>query len=156
MCIKMGVHIQQAKEEDLPQLVQLALELWPEESEEELNTDFPELFRSSNHTFFLATIMEQPIGFIMASIRSDYVEGAAYSPTGYIEGIYVRAAYRRQAIAKLLVQAATPWMINKGCRQIGSDTSVENTVSRAFHRSLGFTEESVQAHFLMNLIPVDQ
>lgn len=44
------------------------------------------------------------IGFSMLSIRTDYVEGAEKSPTGYLEGIYVEPEYGKEGYSERIPQ----------------------------------------------------
>ncbi len=71
----------------------------------------------------------------------EYVPGATTFPIGYIEGIYVKRAYRRQGVALQLAQTGEKWALEKGCRQMASDTWVWNTASQAFHVKAGFMEK---------------
>jgi len=73
-------------------------------------------------------------------LRHDYVEGTSTSPVGYLEGIYVRPAYRKQGMARKLVSACEAWAREKGCREFASDCLLDNRDSLAFHLALGFME----------------
>jgi aminoglycoside 6'-N-acetyltransferase I len=87
-------------------------------------------------------------GFANISIRKDYVEGSNSSPVGYIEGIYVKPEFRKQGIAKNFVEMAEDWSRDRGCKELGSDTEIENVESQKFHRRIGFTRESTIMHFI--------
>jgi aminoglycoside 6'-N-acetyltransferase I len=65
----------------------------------------------------------------------------------YLEGWYVDPDCRRQGLGGRLVAAAEPWAKARGCREFASDTHVENLVSRAAHRALGFEEGQAVVHF---------
>ncbi len=80
------------------------------------------------------------MGFVEASKRTDYVNGAESSPVAFVEGIYVVPEARRLRIAASLLAAVTQWAQTVGCREIASDASLDNHASHRFHRALGFAE----------------
>jgi aminoglycoside 6'-N-acetyltransferase I len=79
------------------------------------------------------------LGFAEVS-RRPYAEGCETSPVGFLEGWYVVPECRRQGIGRALVAAAEAWARALGCREFASDALVENTLSAAAHRALGFEE----------------
>ena len=58
----------------------------------------------------------------------------------FLEGWYVDPAYRRKRVGAMLVNAAEAWARAQGCREFGSDAELDNDVSHAAHRALGFEE----------------
>jgi len=90
------------------------------------------------------------MGFVEVS-RRDYVEGCRSSPVGYVEGIYVRPAYRKQGIGRELIRAAEQWAQRQGCTEMGSDTGLDDTQSIFFHEALGFREADRQVVFLKKI-----
>lgn len=80
------------------------------------------------------------IGFADASIRHDYVNGCDSSPVVFLEGIFVLPSFRQRGLAKQLIAAVQRWGTNKGCREMASDTTPENTISQKVHQALGFEE----------------
>ncbi|MBJ4145321.1 GNAT family N-acetyltransferase, partial [Escherichia coli] len=46
----------------------------------------------------------------------------------------------QRGVAKQLIAAVQRWGTNKGCREMASDTSPENTISQKVHQALGFEE----------------
>lgn len=79
------------------------------------------------------------VGFAELSIRR-YAEGCVTNRVGYLEGWYVDPAHRRHGIGRALVLAAEVWARGQGCTEFGSDALLENDVSAAAHRALGFEE----------------
>ena len=68
------------------------------------------------------------------------MEGTESSPVGYLEGVYVKEAYRKQGIGRELVSACERWAKEQGCTEFGSDCELTNETSQAFHRAIGFEE----------------
>jgi aminoglycoside 6'-N-acetyltransferase I len=88
-----------------------------------------------------------PIGFVEASLRSDYVNGTDSSPVAFLEGIYVAPQYRRQGVGRALVAAVAAWGRAQGCTELASDALLENRDSHAMHRALGFEETERVVYF---------
>ena len=96
--------IRKAEPEDLPEVVRLAAELWPQHTLEELEEELePYTDRRDAAVFLAYQEGRKPCGFAQCGLRRDYVEGTETSPVGYLEGIYVRPLCRGQGIARLLV-----------------------------------------------------
>jgi aminoglycoside 6'-N-acetyltransferase I len=145
------VQIAKATLANMGQVVDLALLLWPNHSRTDLQAELTDLLQSSSTVFFLVTKDAQPVAFAQCSIRTDYVEGTDSSPVGYLEGIFVLPAYRRQGIARSLIQACESWSRERGCIQLASDCELDNAESLAFHLRSGFTEVNRLICFVKNI-----
>ena len=141
MIVKVAEHNEQA-------WAALCVKLWPHHTAQEMLAERRE--GNLPHEF-LYSKEERAIAFLSLSLRQDYVEGTHSSPVGYIEGIYVEPEYRGVGIARELVQFARQWSMEKGCAELASDCILENEVSRAFHRAVGFCEANTIVHFTMDL-----
>ncbi|MEL6822471.1 MAG: aminoglycoside 6'-N-acetyltransferase [Calditrichota bacterium] len=119
---------------------ELALELWPNEDPEEMREVLIAEYEKPNIRAWLAMENEEYIGFINASLRSDYVPGCEENSVGYVEGIYLRTKWRGKGYSRHLLKVAEDWARENGCTEMGSDALLENTASHAFHQSVGFTE----------------
>ncbi|MFS0675193.1 aminoglycoside 6'-N-acetyltransferase [Ornithinibacillus sp. 179-J 7C1 HS] len=137
--------------EKLKDLTNLALELYSGNIYEGLYRELEQMLNEKKHQFLLYMEEEQPVAFIHLSIRSDYVEGSDSSPTGYLEGIFVKQAYRRQGISTELFNCGKKWLKEQGCTQIGSDMEIDNQDSYPFHMSLGFKEAGRLITFIRDL-----
>jgi len=127
---------------------EMCVALWPDMTVDAiLKMSHEGLFKNE----FLYFEDNKPAGFLSLSLRNDYVEGTDSSPVGYIEGIYVKPEFRRKGIAEKLIEYAKEWSKKFDCKELASDTGVENTASREFHKGVGFTEASVQVCFVMKL-----
>ena len=132
--------IQKAEIKDLPILAELACQLWPDHTVEEMRTEVAEILAKPDAAFFLAYAENVPIGFAQCQLRHDYVEGTDSSPVGYLEGIYVAEEYRKQGVAKALLTVCESWANEKGCTEFASDCELDNTQSLRFHLNVGFEE----------------
>ncbi len=136
---------------DFESLYDMNQKLYPTMEKNLLVRMLEEMTRLENYRIFMAKDSGNNMGFSVISIRTDYVEGADRSPTGYLEAIYVEPEYRKEGIGKRLVELGEEWCKENGCSQIGSDTWISHEKARAFHRKLGFWEEDELVHFLKNL-----
>lgn len=102
--------------------------------------DGEEILQADHLASFIAMADGVAIGFADASIRHDYVNGCDSSPVVFLEGIFVLPSFRQRGVAKQLIAAVQRWGTNKGCREMASDTSPENTISQKVHQALGFEE----------------
>jgi aminoglycoside 6'-N-acetyltransferase I len=66
---------------------------------------------------------------------------------GFVEGVYVVPAMRRQGVARLLYEAIGDWAKARGCRELASDALLENESSQRAHRALGFRETERVVYF---------
>jgi len=126
---------------NLEAITLLMLELWPECTFTEEYENCQRMLHSGQETaFLLKNDGADPVAFITLSLRSDYVEGTSSSPVGYVEGLYVKPAFRQQGVARMLMTAGEGWCRARGCREIASDAELPNTGSQEFHRRVGFVE----------------
>ena len=130
----------QATAEDAGTVASLACELWPDHTPEEMEEEFRELLSAEDAAVFLYSRDGTAAGFAQCQLRHDYVEGTESSPVGYLEGVYVKEADRRQGIARELLAACVRWAREQGCAEFASDCELTNTESQAFHRAVGFEE----------------
>ena len=133
------MRIVRADNKDLPKVVGLSLQLWPENDRHEMAQEFRELLQREDAAVFLA-LDEKAVGFAQCQLRQDYVEGTQSSPVGYLEGIFVAEPYRNQGYARDLLTACEAWAREKGCVEFASDCELGNDASLAFHLNVGFEE----------------
>ena len=132
--------IRKADINDLTILAELACQLWPHHTVEEMYTEFAEILAKTDAAYFLAYADEIAVGFAQCQLRRDYVEGTDSSPVGYLEGIYVADGYRQQGFARELLTACESWAKAKGCTEFASDCELDNVQSLQFHLNVGFEE----------------
>lgn len=132
--------IRQAETKDLPIVAALACRLWPEHTAQAMQAEMADIMAKPDAAFFLAWEEDSAVGFVQCQLRHDYVEGTETSPVGYLEGIYVMEGYRRQGIAKALLDACEGWAKARGCAEFASDCELTNGESLRFHLKAGFVE----------------
>ena len=145
------INIVNASRENLNELSQMALDLWPENDLEDLKKDFTYIIGLLSDKIFLAEIDGEYAGFIHMSIRKDYVEGSSSSPVGYIEGLFVKPEHRKKGIGYALYNMGANWAKKKGTTEIGTDCTISNRVSFDFLLNLGFEEANRVICFIKDI-----
>ncbi len=143
--------IRKATIDDVRAAAWLALLLWPHCTLLEMEEEMEAFIKQDKATIFLAEEDGVAMGFAQVGLRHDYVEGADYSPTGYLEGIYVVEAYRNKGFARELLSACENWAREMDCRQFASDCELSNSGSLVFHLKNGFREANRIICFLKDL-----
>ena len=121
-------------------LAELAVQLWDDHSQSELEQEYEHLITDPDAACFLEYVGDNPVGFAQCQLRHDYVEGTHSSPVGYLEGIFVVEEYRHKGYARELVAACEKWAMNKKCSEFASDCEIDNETSLSFHIATGFKE----------------
>jgi aminoglycoside 6'-N-acetyltransferase I len=136
--------IRMAEVADRIQLAEMRTALWPDSPfEEHLGEIDGELATGMSGTLPIANFVAQDdtghlIGFIQVGMRSHADGCNPRHPVGYIEGWYVRDAWRNCGVGKALVLAAENWASQQGCAEMASDSLFDNQVSLAAHEALGY------------------
>ena len=132
--------VKKAEAADAGKIAELAVLMWDTSTVQELTREFSEVMEQGKGQFFLKYDHGIPVGFAQCSLRYDYVEGTDTSPVGYLEGVFVREAYRRRGYAGELLSECEEWAKEKGCREFASDCEAVNDSSFRFHMAAGFDE----------------
>ena len=88
-----NIKIRQASPDDSADWVRLRMELWPDCPGARHRLELAQVLASPGMAA-LALVDEKLAGFAEVSEGSDHVEGTANSPVPYLDGWYVRPAYR--------------------------------------------------------------
>lgn len=136
----MEIRMKRASAEDVEAIAVMAVKMWTSHTVEELAEGFAEAVNDPDSAVFIMTDDDKAVGFAQCGLRHDYVEGTQSSPVGYLEGIFVEEAYRKQGYAKQLLERCEEWAKEKGCSEFASDCEIDNEVSRQFHHGAGFRE----------------
>lgn len=132
------MRVTQTTQADIPTVAALAALLWPEHTADELAVDIVRDIEGGNQAYFISWEEDTAVGFAQCALRRDYVQGSSTSPVGYLEGIYVRDAYRNQGVGRQLARACEHWAARRGCTEFASDVELSNKISLRFHERLGF------------------
>lgn len=130
-----------------PNWLSLRLSLWPHASELQHQAEMGDVLARGHHVRLAFTAEGSAVGFVEASKRVDYVNGATTSPVVFLEGLYVVPDARRQGIAQALLTDVEHWARAQGCRELASDCLLENVPAQAVHRALGFEETERVVYF---------
>lgn len=79
------------------------------------------------------------LGFIEVSLRN-IVDGCDDGPVGYVEGLFVLPAKRRQGIGKALIARAIDWFREAGCTDMATDSELDDAEAQAYWQRIGFDE----------------
>jgi aminoglycoside 6'-N-acetyltransferase I len=135
--------VRQARSSDVEDWARLRQALWPAESADELTAEAWAFFVDDD-TLLEAVLLAEGsdgtlLGFAELSLRP-YAEDCRTSPVAFLEGWYVIPAARRRGVGKALISAAEQWARERGCHEFASDTELDNSLSAAAHRALGFED----------------
>lgn len=140
------MNIKPASEASLKDWLQLRNKLWSDSESSHLQ-EMHQLLTEKYALQLLAYSEHQAIAMLEASIRFEYVNGTETSPVGFLEGIYVLPEHRRSGVATMLIRQAEVWAKQFSCTEFASDAALDNVISHAMHRSLGFQETEKVVYF---------
>ena len=128
--------------------LQLRMALWPADRADHLQEMQELCAQPGRYAQWIAySRLGEPQGLVEVALRSDYVNGTDSSPVGFLEGLDVNPAFRKQGVAAMLVKTAEQWVREQGCTEMASDALLDNTTSHAMHRALGFEETERVVYF---------
>jgi len=87
------------------------------------------------------------IGFVEVGLRSHADGCDPRQPVGFIEGWYVELEHRGKGVGRGLMLAAEDWARSQGCRELASDTWIDQESSQRAHEALGFEVVDRCVHF---------
>jgi aminoglycoside 6'-N-acetyltransferase I len=147
----MSFAIRRAIPEDKPEWLRMRQGLWPEAPLEYLALDVDDLLMGERSAVFVAASEHgQLVAFIETGLR-DYAEGCETSPVGYILAWYVDPHVRGQKLGRELIRVAEEWAREKGCKEMASDTWLDNDASIQAHLKMGYYEVDRLVHFVKRL-----
>jgi aminoglycoside 6'-N-acetyltransferase I len=121
--------------------------LWPTESLQAHASSIDELLASGESWGFVAETPDgTAAGFAEIAIRK-YANGCDTRPVAFLEGIWVKAHFRRQGIGARLIRHAETFLTSRGFRELGSDALLDNLGSQAAHLAWGFSETETVVYF---------
>lgn len=142
----MAVLIRRATLKDRKLWAAMRFELWPEASPAEHFKELPTWVRRRRFAAWIALDGALPVGFVEAYVR-DFANGCEGQPVAFLEGIWIRKAYRRKGIGKRLIRSVELWALDQGLKELGSDAYAGDKVSHSSHRGWGFKETERVVYF---------
>jgi aminoglycoside 6'-N-acetyltransferase I len=150
------VKVRAVKKDDAAAWLRMREALWPGYASTWHGDEIDQFF-AGNLSMPLAVLIAEddggkPLGFAELSIRN-YAEDCVTDRVAYLEGWYVVPGARRKGVGRALIAAAEQWGRDQGCTEFGSDADLDNEISAAAHRALGFTETVLIRCFRKELSP---
>ena len=136
--------IRVAHSSDAPALGRLRAALWPDAPAEQHEREVARAIGqgASGTMPAINFVAEAPngeiVGFVEVGLRSHADGCDPAHPVGFVEGWFVSEPHRRAGVGRALLAAAEQWARAHGCREMASDTPVENEPSQQAHRALGY------------------
>jgi aminoglycoside 6'-N-acetyltransferase I len=146
-------NIRQAQISDQHELARMRELLWPDSSLEEHRREVDTILRTGKYgTLPMVILVSQnedgPLtGFLEVGLRSHADGCDTERPVGFVEGWFVHEAFRKQGIGKELMRSAETWARSQGCREMASDTWIDDERSILTHQALGFEVVDRCVHF---------
>ena len=135
----MKVTVRQMRAPDRAAWAEMRAALWPEEPLQAHVEWIDEIIGSKDAWGFVAeTIDGAPAGFAELAIRK-YANGCETRPVPFLEGIWVKAAFRRQGIGNALIAHAGAFLAARGFREIGSASEIDSRSVQAYTLRWGFS-----------------
>ena len=118
----------------------MSVALFPDEDVGEIEKGMRQMRERPDYAVFLAERDDGSIsGFVEVGSRS-YADGCETFPVGYIEAWYVDPDVRRGGYGRALFKAAEEGARGQGFTEMGSDALLDNEVSHAAHKRIGYEE----------------
>lgn len=150
------VLIRPARASDCSEISRMRAALWPESSAEEHARELQPVLRGNASFPFplMNLVAEAPgrlAGFLEVDLRSHADGCDPTRPVGFIEGWYVDPEWRGQGVGRRLLAAAEDWARSHGCREMASDTWIDNDHSQRVHEAAGYTVVDRCVHYRKSL-----
>lgn len=121
--------------------------LWPGCPLEAHAREIDEMLRGGDAWGFVAETGDGvAAGFAELAIRK-YANGCTARPVPFLEGVWVKAEFRRQGVGARLIEYIEGFAAARGFREIGSDADIDNRISHAAHTAWGFSETERVVYF---------
>jgi aminoglycoside 6'-N-acetyltransferase I len=152
------VIVRAARGSDLDEIAALRSRLWPESGVEEHRAEARAILAGEPRStlplvIFVAEEQDSLLGFVEVGLRSHADGCDPARPVGFIEGWFVAAEQRGRGIGRLLIARAEDWAREQGCRELASDTWLDNEASARAHAALGFEVVDRCVNFRKSLAP---
>ena len=141
-----SINIAPAREEDLPAITELIVELsdqvdGPDATDRQtIEKNVMVLFHDPAAHFLVARNADVVVGFVNFTTRKTIVHS---SESGLIDELIVSGEHRGQGIGKRLISAVMDKCRELGCCELEVSTMMSNKKARGFYKKCGFDEEAV-------------
>ncbi len=136
----MDVDIREAKEQDLPAIMDLYKQFDASDGEqlsiEEARQTFKKLNAYPDCKLYVAVKDEQIVGTFVLLIMDSLAHRG--KPAGIVEDVVVDEQWRRKGIGKLMMQFAMDQCKRTGCSKLALSSNMQRTAAHQFYESLGF------------------
>jgi aminoglycoside 6'-N-acetyltransferase I len=138
------VRIRLAVASDAPALGGLRAALWPDGTVDHHTREISALLEGRARltmpwaTFIAVDTTGGAVGFVEVDLRSHANGCDPAHAVGFIEGWFVVEAHRQRGVGQQLIAAAETWARAHDCREMASDTQIDNAMSQRAHEALGY------------------
>jgi GNAT superfamily N-acetyltransferase len=122
------MEISNCTKQDFDQILTEFNEFW--DSDRTLALHHPTLINEFGNSAFVIREGQKVVAYLFGFLSQT-------SPIGYIQLLSVRQGYRKQGLARRLYDHFTGFALVHGCTKLKAITSPVNTLSIAFHKSIG-------------------
>ena len=149
--------IRQSQISDRDKIAAMYEQLWPETPIEEHASEIESILHSGMSGILPAAILvahdgaNELTGFLQVGLRSHADGCDTTQPVGFVEGWFVHKPFRNQGIGRQLLHFAEEWARKQGCKEMASDTWIDQTQSQKAHEALGFEIVDRCIHFRKHL-----
>jgi len=135
--------VRRATPADVEPVARMFFELWPDAAQDEHRAEAALILAGTPPStlplvVFVAEMNDEVVGFVEVGLRSHADGCDGRRPVGFIEGWYVEPEHRGHGVGRALMQTAEDWARSQGCREMASDTWLDNEPSQRAHEALGF------------------
>jgi predicted GNAT superfamily acetyltransferase len=138
------MEITNCSKQDFDQILTEFKEFW--DSDRTLALHHPTLIYEFGNSAFVIRDGNKVVAYLFGFLSQT-------SPTGYVQLLSVRQGYRKQGLARCLYDHFTGFSLAHGCTKLKAITSPVNSLSIAFHKSIGMMpagEDSVDGIPVIN------
>jgi aminoglycoside 6'-N-acetyltransferase I len=153
---KGGLSVREGTLSDLDELARFAAALWPEDDARGHRKHLRAILSGNPRstlplTVHVAARAGRLVGFVEVGLRSHADGCDERRPVGFLEGWWVEPDERRRGVGRALVDAAESWARRQGCREMASDTWIDEAPSIRAHQSIGYEVVDRCVHFRKSL-----
>lgn len=102
------------------------------------------------YCWFIEDENTQIIGLVELSSRN-IVDGCLSSPVAYLEGLYLKPAYREKGLGKEVIRIILNWCKEEGFSELATDTELTNFKAQSFYKAVGFQETDRVVEFRIDV-----